>query len=76
MNKDYTSLIVRHLYNETSSFEDFDLEQALSVEETLRTAFDELEDGYQKLPKVLFDPSERCIENILEYSRQSAPLFA
>lgn len=76
MNKDYTSLIIRNLYDETSLLEDIDLEEALFADEALRQAFEELEDGYHKLPKVLFEPSDRCIENILDYSRQATPLFA
>jgi hypothetical protein len=76
MDKDYTSLAIRHLYQETTLLEAFELEQELSIDEELREVFEELQEGYQILPKVLFLPSDRSIENLLAYSRQSAPIIA
>jgi hypothetical protein len=73
MDKNITNLFIQQLYKETSWLEN----ERLNLELDNNTAFcDEaimLEEAFDALPKVLFNPSDRVLENILRHSRETTP---
>jgi len=62
--------IIRFIYKECDLFEKLELEFALEDDSTLMNSYRELYLGYKALPKVLFKPKKRTIENILAYSKK------
>lgn len=61
--------LVRLLYNEGGLFEKLELEFALEEDSTLMDTFEQLQEGYFLLPKMLFSPSNQTISNILDYAK-------
>ncbi len=73
MDKTITNLFIQQLYKETNWLEN----ERLNFELDNNTAFcDEailLEEAFDALPRVLFSPSDRVLENILRHSRETTP---
>ena len=69
MDKIYTDFtLIRFIYKETDLAERFEVEDAIENDKTIRTAFIRLYKTYKSLPKVLFRPSRKSIENVLIFS--------
>jgi hypothetical protein len=64
--------LVRFIYNETSQTENSALNQALENNAQLSNEFKLLSEGKEMLPKVLFNPSEKSLQAILNYSQKAA----
>lgn len=70
MDQSYTNdLLIKYIYSETDIAEKFEIENAIENDSTLNRAFLRLYFAYKSLPKVLFRPSERVINNLLLFSR-------
>ena len=65
--------IVRFLYQETSLREEVTLKRLMSVDSDLKEEYQMLKEAKQRMPKVLFNPSNSALDNILNYSRTTAP---
>jgi hypothetical protein len=68
--------LLKLLYNEISVREAAQLRQEMENDDELRSEYEMLREAKIALPKVLFDPSDKAINNILAYSRKSAPVQA
>jgi hypothetical protein len=76
MVKNFTSEhLVSFIYRETSATENAHLNAALSQDASLRAEYQEMQEGFQALPKAQFRPSNRAIQNILKYSQESTVLI-
>jgi hypothetical protein len=62
-------LLIQALYDEISIENDLSLQFELAKNQELRTEFDFLKQGKQRIPKVQFDPSDAVLDRILNYSR-------
>jgi hypothetical protein len=60
--------IVRFIFKECDLFEKLEMEFAMEDDSTLLESFNELKEGYNTLPKVMFSPSKPCLDYILAYS--------
>jgi hypothetical protein len=77
MDKDSTkNELLRLLYNETTPREAANLRQLMATDDELRNEFDMLNEAKIALPKVLFNPSDKAINNILAFSRKNTPVQA
>ena len=61
--------ILKFYYNEVTETEKKEIETALLWDSTLAEYYQELIEMEVALDKVRKEPSEKCIENILNYSR-------
>lgn len=66
-----TEDLVRFIYQETDASETLAINEALEADEALYTAYENLMDGFQALPKVQFRPSEATLDSVLDYSRHA-----
>ncbi|RMF24587.1 MAG: hypothetical protein D6765_11560 [Bacteroidetes bacterium] len=64
--------LIRFIYKETSAAETIAIAEALESDPSLYRLYDELMRAYLDIPAVQFRPSERAIDDILRYSRQTA----
>ncbi len=67
-----TELLVKYLYHETTPSERHAINQELINNFMLREEFSELLFAFQQLPKVKFKPSKTSVQNILNYSKETA----
>lgn len=65
--------LIKFLYNETSMSEDLALQCEMSFDTFLLDEYELLRTAKQALPKALFNPSDAVLDNILRYSRTTAP---
>ncbi len=65
--------LIKFLYNETSMSEDLALQCEMSFDNFLFDEYELLKTAKQALPKALFSPSDSVLDNILRYSRTTAP---
>lgn len=70
------NLIVKKLYNETSSWENDLLNTELSKNWKLKEDFEEMQEVVKKLDSEFYRPSKSSIQIILDYSRKKAPVAA
>ncbi len=69
MEQTYTDFtLIRFIYKETDLAERFEVEDAIENDKSIRTAFMRLYKAYKSLPKVLFKPSQKSIENVVLFS--------
>jgi len=69
MEQTYTDhSLIRLIYGECSIPERFEIENAVEHDSKMKKSFMRLFLAYKSLPKVLFRPSKRVIENILLFS--------
>lgn len=61
--------LIRYIYRETSDEEDKELEHTLLCDPRLSEALKELKSLFNNLDGILEEPSERLINNILNYSK-------
>lgn len=64
--------LVRFLYKEGSAAENRELAQQLNGDPVLREDFRVLQTAKRQLPRVTFMPSRRALQNVLDYSRETA----
>lgn len=70
MDQSYTNdLLIKYIYSETDIAEKFEIENAIENDSKLNRAFLRLYYAYKSLPRVLFRPSERVVNNLLLFSR-------
>jgi hypothetical protein len=62
-------LLIQALYEEISIEDDLSLQFELANNQELRTEYDFLKQGKQRIPKVQFNPSDAVLDRILNYSR-------
>lgn len=65
------NLLIKYIYNETTSAETLTVEDALNTDYDLYEHYCELYDSYKALPKATFSPSQEAISNVLAYSRSA-----
>ena len=65
--------LIKFLYNETSMSEDLALQCEMSFDNFPFDEYELLKTAKQALPKALFNPSDSVLDNILKYSRTTAP---
>lgn len=71
MDKIYTDYtLIRFIYKETDFAERFEIEDAIENDKSIRSAFMRLFKAYKSLPKVLFRPSQKSIDNLLMFSSE------
>ncbi len=64
--------LIRLMYNETSPEESRVLREEMESDWESKEAYQELLITAKKLPKVTFAPSQKCISEILHYSKLTA----
>jgi len=70
MDQTYTNdLLIKYIYSETDIAEKFEIENAIENDSQLKRTFLRLYYAYKSLPRVLFRPSERVVNNLLLMSR-------
>lgn len=75
MTKIYTELtLLKYLYNESDFFETLEVEFALQDSKVVREAYKELKSKVGLLHTVSLTPSQKCISNVLDYSKRTAQL--
>jgi hypothetical protein len=62
-------LLIQALYEEISIEDGINLQFELANNQELRTEYDFLKQGKQRIPKVQFNPSDAVLDRILNYSR-------
>ena len=73
MKQNFTQLdLIRFIYRETSAAETIAIGEALSENPLLYGEYEELYEGYRQLPKAKFSPRPETLQNILNYSEQTA----
>lgn len=66
--------LVRFIYGEISAEEASLIQEALTSDLELKELYDQLVESKAELDKIRLQPSQRVIDNILNYSRNSAPM--
>jgi hypothetical protein len=61
--------LLNYLYRESDVLERFEIEAALESSTKLRRRFNFFKKAKQVIPKVLFSPSDKCMDEVLNYSR-------
>jgi len=75
MTQNYTLKdLVRLVYKDTTTSESLYLADAMESDYSLREEYHVLQEAASQLPKVTFAPSEKCIKEILQYSRRTSAL--
>jgi len=75
MVQSYTQdTLVRFLYRETSAAETDAIERALDIDFELRERFETLKASAEALDCRMASPSARTLDNLLRYSRSTAPI--
>jgi len=73
MEKFYTeNALIRYIYKESDLFERLEVENALETEPVVLDMYLKLCNLFNELPKVLFMPANKTLENILAFSREHA----
>jgi hypothetical protein len=62
--------LISFIYRETSFLDRLLLEDELSEDVSLQIQLQELREGYQRMPKVTFNPKATTLQSILKYSRK------
>lgn len=62
--------LVRFLYNELNTAEADELREMLVTDEELRERLNELQSTVVELDKLSFQPSQRTIDRILQFSKE------
>ena len=60
--------LVSYIYNEKSASESIAIQEALKSDWDLKSAYVELIEGFNQLPKVTFRPSLSSVKRLLRYS--------
>lgn len=72
MKHNYTyNFLIRYIYGETALLKKLEIENAIEESETVAREYGILKKAYDLLPRVSFYPSEKTLNNILEYSRET-----
>jgi hypothetical protein len=72
MTKTFTpNELIRYYYKETSEKENRNIQNALICDPLLQEQYKEISKIIRLLDKVKFDPSDRVIKTILNYSRNT-----
>ena len=66
--------LVRFIYGEISAEEASLIQEALTSDLELKELYDQLVESKAELNKIRLQPSQKVIDNILNYSRNSAPM--
>lgn len=66
--------LVRYIYGETSAEEASLILEALNSNFELKELYEQLLESKAELDKVRLQPSQKVIDNILNYSKNSAPM--
>ncbi len=66
------NMLVKLIYCETDIFETLELENSIENDETLKTMYLDLKNGFKKLPELNYGPSMTSVSNILFYSQASS----
>ena len=66
--------LVRFIYGEISAEEASLIQEALTSDLELKEIYDQLVESKAELDKIRLQPSQKVIDNILNYSRNSAPM--
>lgn len=61
--------IIQFIYKELDLFARLEMEFAMEEDSTLLEKYEDLKEGFDALPKVLFGPKKSSIDRILEYSK-------
>ena len=73
MNKKFTlNDLLLYLYNETHLTESVLIQKAIDYDAETEEEFEDLKSAVAYLDKLLEKPSQKCIENILKYSKVTA----
>jgi hypothetical protein len=73
MNKKFTpNDLLLYLYNETKMTESVLIQKAIDYDAETEEEFEDLKSAVAYLDKLLETPSQKCIENILKYSKVTA----
>ncbi len=73
MKHDFTpELLIKYIYKETTAAESLAISEAISNNWQVYELYEELKQSYLQLPKVQFDPSYTCIQQILAHSAHTA----
>ncbi len=67
-----TNSLLKYLYRETSLTQSLEIEHAIEHDESTRAIFQQLKAGYKRFPKVLFQPKDETLANILRYNTESS----
>jgi hypothetical protein len=76
MNATSTHYLLKHLYGETEPTETLAIEDALAVNDYLSNAYESWKMLHKMMQEVKMNPSERVIQNILQYSVKHRALTA
>ena len=72
MKHNYTyNFLIRYIYGETALLKKLEIENAIEENETVAREYGILKKAYDLLPGVSFYPSEKTLNNILEYSMET-----
>jgi hypothetical protein len=72
MTQNYTiNDLVRLVYHETSCRQAEELHEEIAYDFELAEEYAMLKKAMRELPRVTFSPSQRCLDNILDYSRRT-----
>ncbi len=63
--------LVRLIYRETNAAETLDILGSLDEDVVLLAEYERLIESYQQLPKVMFYPSSKTVQDVLEYSKHT-----
>lgn len=63
--------LVRFIYHETSASETMAINEALETDSDLYAEYENLMEGFQKMPRVQFSPSNDTLDSILNYSKHT-----
>lgn len=66
--------LLLYLYNETKMTESVLIQKAIDYDCETEEEFEELKSAVAYLDKLLESPSEKCIDNILKYSKVTSML--
>ena len=66
-----TNDLIRFIYRETNTSETLAINDALEANSSLYAEYENLMEGFQTLPKVSFQPSNKILDSILNYSRHT-----
>ena len=61
--------LLRYLYEDTTPEEKQEIERALQSDISLQAEFENLQSDLGLLSELNFEPSERCINHIMDYAR-------
>ena len=64
--------LVRYIYRELKSEEEFKIEKALRQSRRLKDQYNRLLESYDKLGEIELNPSQTSVDIILQYSNESA----